>query len=135
MAHNLLTSYTLLQYGESLRVLYWRFTVLLSDIVNNINIYVIAMLSVTLQRLHSRLEISSLSADQLICRFLTDLAEIQCRDDSAGSEEGDDSAALHFSYVYMEGTSTIEVCIFEAMNLSTLDRSGMYVQYVVNTTR
>ena len=93
------------------------------------------MLSVTLQRLHSRLEISSLSADQLICRFLTDLAEIQCRDDSTGSEEGDDSAALHFSYVYMEGTSTIEVCILEAMNLSTLDRSGMYVQYIVNTTR
>ena len=81
----------------------------------------------SLQKLHSRLYILSKPTEDLVSQYLSDLAQLQPRDDDGrgGGEEEETFGMLHFSVAYLKDRSTLEVDVIQAVDLPALDRDGM----------
>ena len=81
----------------------------------------------SLQKLHSRLYILSKSTEDLVSQYLSDLAQLQPRDDDEQGGRGGEEAfgMLHFSVAYLKDRSTLEVDVIQAVDLPALDRDGM----------
>ena len=87
------------------------------------------------QELHSRLEILSKSTEDLVFQYLSDLAQLQPRDDdSEEKEEGGEKmfGTLHFSIAYLKGRSAVEVNVIQGVDLPALDSNGMLRCMVMN---
>ena len=85
--------------------------------------------TMSLQKLHSRLYILSKPTKDLVSQYLSDLAQLQPRDDNGGGggggEEEETFGMLHFSVAYLKDKSTLEVDVIQAVDLPALDRDGM----------
>jgi hypothetical protein len=86
----------------------------------------------SLQKLHSRLYILRKSTEDLVSQYLSDLAQLQPRDDDegGGGRGGEETfGTLHFSVAYLKDRSTLEIDVMQAVNLPALDRDGMLLMH------
>ena len=67
------------------------------------------------QALHSKLEILRLSTDELTCRYISDLVQLQSKHEETDSE--DVTGTLHFSVAYFKEKSTVEATILQGISL------------------
>ena len=82
----------------------------------------------SLQKLHSRLYILSKPTEDLVSQYLSDLAQLQPRDDDergGGGGEEETFGMLHFSVAYLKDRSTLEVDVIQAVDLPALDHDGI----------
>ena len=82
----------------------------------------------SLQKLHSRLYILSKPTEDLVSQYLSDLAQLQPRDDDerggGGGGVEETFGMLHFSVAYLKDKSILEVDVIQAVDLPALDRDG-----------
>ena len=65
----------------------------------------------------------------MVSQYLSDLAQLQPRDDNerGGGGGGEETfGMLHFSVAYLKDRSTLEVDVIQALDLPALDRDGIF---------
>ena len=88
----------------------------------------ISIILLSLQKLHSRLYILSKPTEDLVSQYLSDLAQLQPRDDDergGGGGEEETFGMLHFSVAYLKDRSTLFFFFFFFVyNISDANKSN-----------